>query len=297
MAYKSLEDICNIAKQENIPFWEVIRGDDCRERQVSPEESFAMMEQMYLAMEKADQKYRGDQKSHSGMAGGDGKLLEEYVKQGKNLSGPFIGQVMQRAVKMAESNACMRRIVAAPTAGSCGVLPAVLLSYESQYDCPRQKIIEALFVAAGIGQIIAERASIAGASGGCQAEIGSASAMAAGALTYLLGGKEPEICSAVAISLKGLLGLTCDPVCGLVEVPCIKRNSAGAVNAVTSAQMALAGVKSAICPDEVIDTMRRIGNVMPSCLKETSEGGLAVTQAAEQIQLKLEAQQVETSKI
>ena len=141
MAYKSLEDICNIAKQENIPFWEVIRGDDCRERQVSPEESFAMMEQMYLAMEKADQKYRGDQKSHSGMAGGDGKLLEEYVKQGKNLSGPFIGQVMQRAVKMAESNACMRRIVAAPTAGSCGLLPAVLLSYESQYDCPRQKII------------------------------------------------------------------------------------------------------------------------------------------------------------
>ena len=280
MAYKSLEDICNIAKQENIPFWEVIRGDDCRERQVSPEESFAMMEQMYLAMEKADQKYRGDQKSHSGMAGGDGKLLEEYVKQGKNLSGPFIGQVMQRAVKMAESNACMRRIVAAPTAGSCGVLPAVLLSYESQYDCPRQKIIEALFVAAGIGQIIAERASIAGASGGCQAEIGSASAMAAGALTYLLGGKEPEICSAVAISLKGLLGLTCDPIGGLVEVPCVKRNVIGAVNAVTTADMVTAGIQSVIPADEVIDAMGEIGREMPKRYRETSEGGLAVTPTA-----------------
>ena len=280
MAYKSLEDICNIAKQENIPFWEVIRGDDCRERQVSPEESFAMMEQMYLAMEKADQKYRGDQKSHSGMAGGDGKLLEEYVKQGKNLSGPFIGQVMQRAVKMAESNACMRRIVAAPTAGSCGVLPAVLLSYESRYDCPRQKIIEALFVAAGIGQIIAERASIAGASGGCQAEIGSASAMAAGALTYLLGGKEPEICSAVAISLKGLLGLTCDPIGGLVEVPCVKRNVIGAVNAVTTADMVTAGIQSVIPADEVIDAMGEIGREMPKRYRETSEGGLAVTPTA-----------------
>lgn len=280
MAYKSLEDICNIAKQENIPFWEVIRGDDCRERQVSPEESFAMMEQMYLAMEKADQKYRGDQKSHSGMAGGDGKLLEEYVKHGKNLSGPFIGQVMQRAVKMAESNACMRRIVAAPTAGSCGVLPAVLLSYESQYDCPRQKIIEALFVAAGIGQIIAERASIAGASGGCQAEIGSASAMAAGALTYLLGGKEPEICSAVAISLKGLLGLTCDPIGGLVEVPCVKRNVIGAVNAVTTADMVTAGIQSVIPADEVIDAMGEIGREMPKRYRETSEGGLAVTPTA-----------------
>ena len=280
MAYKSLEDICNIAKQENIPFWEVIRGDDCRERQVSPEESFAMMEQMYLAMEKADQKYRGDQKSHSGMAGGDGKLLEEYVKQGKNLSGPFIGQVMQRAVKMAESNACMRRIVAAPTAGSCGVLPAVLLSYESQYDCPRQKIIEALFVAAGIGQIIAERASIAGASGGCQAEIGSASAMAAGALTYLLGGKEPEICSAVAISLKGLLGLTCDPIGGLVEVPSVKRNVIGAVNAVTTADMVTAGIQSVIPADEVIDAMGEIGREMPKRYRETSEGGLAVTPTA-----------------
>lgn len=280
MAYKSLEDICNIAKQENIPFWEVIRGDDCRERQVSPEESFAMMVQMYLAMEKADQKYRGDQKSHSGMAGGDGKLLEEYVKQGKNLSGPFIGQVMQRAVKMAESNACMRRIVAAPTAGSCGVLPAVLLSYESQYDCPRQKIIEALFVAAGIGQIIAERASIAGASGGCQAEIGSASAMAAGALTYLLGGKEPEICSAVAISLKGLLGLTCDPIGGLVEVPCVKRNVIGAVNAVTTADMVTAGIQSVIPADEVIDAMGEIGREMPKRYRETSEGGLAVTPTA-----------------
>ena len=291
MAYKSLEDICNIAKQEQISFWEVIREDDCRERQVTPEESLQTMEQMYLAMEKADQKYQGDRKSHSGMTGGDGKLLEEYVKQGKNLSGPFVGQVMQRAVKMAESNACMRRIVAAPTAGSCGVLPAVLLSYEQQSGCSREKIVEALFVAAGIGQIIAERASIAGASGGCQAEIGSASAMAAGALTYLLGGKEQEICYAVAISLKGLLGLTCDPIGGLVEVPCVKRNVIGSVNAVTTADMVMAGIKSVIPADEVIDAMGEIGREMPKRYRETSEGGLAVTPTACKIAAKWKAQE------
>lgn len=194
---------------------------------------------------------------------------------------------MERAVKMAESNACMRRIVAAPTAGSCGVLPAVLLTYADQIDADEDKIVEALYTAAGIGQIIAHRASISGAFGGCQAEIGSASAMAAGALVHLQGGSNEEICSGVAISLKSLLGLTCDPIGGLVEVPCVKRNVIGAVNAVTAADMVMAGVVSVIPADEVIDVMGEIGNEMPKKYKETAEGGLATTPTAMEIAKKI----------
>ena len=188
---------------------------------------------------------------------------------------------MEKAIKMGESNACMRRIVAAPTAGSCGVLPAVLLSYEEDFDVAEDDMVKAMYVAAGIGKVIAENAFIAGAAGGCQAEIGSASAMAAGALAFLQGGDSSAIINAATLSLKNFLGLVCDPVAGLVEVPCIKRNSYGAVNAVTSAQLSLAGIKSAIAPDDVVDSMRRIGNQLPANLKETSCGGLAITESAQ----------------
>ena len=277
MVYKSLKEICEMAEKEKIPFWKVIQRDDCVERQVEEKDSFEQMRKMYEAMKHADEMYTGTRKSNSGMVGGDGKKLEQYVVSGKAMSGPFVGKVMERAVKMAESNACMRRIVAAPTAGSCGVLPAVLLTYADQIADDQEKLIKALYTAAGIGQIIAHRASISGAFGGCQAEIGSASAMAAGALVYLQGGSNAEICSAVAISLKSLLGLTCDPIGGLVEVPCVKRNVIGAVNAVTAADMVLAGVESVIPADEVIDVMGEIGNEMPKKYKETAEGGLATS--------------------
>ena len=187
---------------------------------------------------------------------------------------------MEKAIKMGESNACMRRIVAAPTAGSCGILPAVLLSYAEDYRTSEEEMVHALYIAAGIGKVIAENAFIAGAAGGCQAEIGSASAMAAAALAWLQGGDSETILNAAALSLKNMLGLTCDPVAGLVEVPCIKRNAYGAVNAAVSAQFSLSGIHSAISPDDVIDSMRRTGNQMPACLKETSEGGLAVSDSA-----------------
>lgn len=287
MIYKSLKEICEMAAESGIPFWKVIQRDDCTERNVKEQESFEQMRNMYLAMKHADNAYTGTRKSNSGMVGGDGKRLEQYVASGKAMSGPFVGKVMERAVKMAESNSCMRRIVAAPTAGSCGVLPAVLLTYADQIDAEEDKIVEALYTAAGIGQIIAHRASISGAFGGCQAEIGSASAMAAGALVHLQGGSNEEICHGVAISLKSLLGLTCDPIGGLVEVPCVKRNVIGAVNAVTAADMVMAGILSVIPADEVIDVMGEIGNEMPKKYKETSEGGLAVTPTAMEITKKL----------
>ncbi len=281
--YSSIAEILEQSGKNKKAFWEVVMEADMENRDVSMEESRQKMEQLLDVMRDADQSYEGELKSASGLSGGDGKLLEDYNQAGKNLCGYFMGKVMERAIKMGESNACMKRIVAAPTAGSCGVIPAVLLSYEEYRSVPKDELINAMYVAAGIGKVIGENASIAGASGGCQAEIGTASAMAAGALAYLQGGGSEEIANAMALALKNMLGLACDPVGGLVEVPCVKRNSHGAVNAVVSAQIALAGVKSAISPDDVIDSMRRIGNEMPVSLKETGKGGLAASESAKRI--------------
>ena len=283
MGFHKLQEIADCVQQKNLPFWKVVMQDDQQERNVSEEESFGMMRSMYQAMREADQSYSPELRSASGMAGGDGARLEQFRRQENRLIGDFLTEVMEKAVKMAESNACMKRIVAAPTAGSCGVIPAVLLTYEKQKEAGEDRMTEALFVAAGIGEAIAASASISGAEGGCQAEIGSASAMAAGAVTYLEGGNTEEILHAAALALKNMLGLTCDPVAGLVEVPCIKRNVSGAVNAVVSSQMALAGIRSVIPPDEVIDSMRRIGKLLPGCLRETSQDGLATTPTAQKI--------------
>lgn len=277
MALKSLEELEQIAAGTKEPLWCIILNEDIKERQVTKEESFAKMQGMYLAMKMADQQYDGSLRSRSGLSGGDGQLLRKYLENGESISGDFITTVMMRAVQMGESNACMKRIVAAPTAGSCGVLPAVLLTMEERYQFSLEQMTQSLYVAAGIGQVIAERAFISGAQGGCQAEIGSASAMAAGAAVFLRGGSGQAILHACAMALKNLLGLTCDPVAGLVEIPCIKRNILGAVNALTCADAALAGIRSAIPPDEVIDTMRSIGSMLPKALRETGEGGLAVS--------------------
>lgn len=279
--YHTLQELQELAVQQKKEIWQIVQQEDMDASERTQEQSYEKMHQMYEAMKYADAAYNGNLRSASGRAGGDGEKLHEYNASGKNICGAFIGLVMEKAIKMGESNACMRRIVAAPTAGSCGVLPAVLLSYEEQFAATEEQMVQALYVAAGIGKVIAENAFIAGAAGGCQAEIGSAAAMSAGALAYLQGADPQTVMHAAALSLKNMLGLACDPVGGLVEVPCIKRNSYGAVNAVTSAQLALAGIRSAITPDDVIDSMRRIGNQMPTCLKETSEGGLATSASAE----------------
>lgn len=279
--YHTLQELQELAVQQKKEIWQIVQQEDMDASERTQEQSYEKMHQMYEAMKYADTSYNGNLRSASGRAGGDGEKLHEYNASGKNICGAFIGLVMEKAIKMGESNACMRRIVAAPTAGSCGVLPAVLLSYEEQFATTEEQMVRALYVAAGIGKVIAENAFIAGAAGGCQAEIGSAAAMSAGALAYLQGADPQTVMHAAALSLKNMLGLACDPVGGLVEVPCIKRNSYGAVNAVTSAQLALAGIRSAITPDDVIDSMRRIGNQMPTCLKETSEGGLATSASAE----------------
>ncbi|MCD8069398.1 MAG: L-serine ammonia-lyase, iron-sulfur-dependent, subunit alpha [Lachnospiraceae bacterium] len=275
--YTSVKEIMETCEKERIPFWECVRKEDCAEQAMSPEENFDKMKKMYLAMRAADQSYDPQLLSQSGMSGRDGAKIAAARQEGKLLCGDFIGLVMEKAVQMGESNACMKRIVAAPTAGSCGVLPAVLLSLQEQKGFDDERMTEALYVAAGIGGVIASRAFLAGAAGGCQAEIGSASSMAAGAAAYLNGGDTEAIAHAAALAMKNLLGLACDPVAGLVEIPCVKRNVIGAVNALTSADLAIAGVESRIPVDEVFDAMRSIGRSLPENIRETGLGGLAAT--------------------
>ena len=274
-----MKEIIKQSTEAHKPFWQIILEDDMEERMVTADESMLRMEQLYLAMKAADLVYDKDLMSASRLVGGDGERMNRAVREGRVVGGPFLGEVIAKALKMGESNACMRKIVAAPTAGSCGVIPAVLLTYEEKNKVPMERMVEAMYVASGIGEVIAARAYLSGAAGGCQAEIGSASAMAAGALAYLNGGDSESIAHAAAMSLKNLLGLVCDTVGGLVEVPCVKRNVVGAVNAIASADMAVAGIQSRIPVDEVIDAMREIGDALPKSLRETGEGGLAATPA------------------
>lgn len=275
--YQSFQEIIDIEKTSGKSFWEIIRDNDCREMEITAEDAFARMKEMYEAMRNADASYDPGLSSPSGLVGKDGEKVAAARKKDALLCGPFLGLVMEKAIKMGESNACMKRIVAAPTAGSCGVLPAVFLSLEEAKGYPAEEMVKALYVSAGIGGIIAQRASVSGAAGGCQAEIGAASAMAAGGVAYLLGGDAEAVAHAAALAMKNLLGLACDPVAGLVEVPCVKRNVIGSVNALTSADLSTAGIRSKIPPDEVFDAMRSVGRMLPEDLKETGKGGLAAT--------------------
>ena len=277
MALDSMKEIFERSARENIPFWEIVLQYDMEERQVSRQASMAKMLSTWQAIQDAADSYTGTQRSVSGLVGGDGLKMRLYARRGESIGGEFMDEVIVQAISMAESNACMRRIVAAPTAGSCGVVPAVLLPLCEREHYTQHELLEALYVASGIGAVIAYRASISGAAGGCQAEIGTASAMAAGALVSLRGGTNEQIGHAVAMALKNLMGLVCDPVAGLVEVPCVKRNVIGAVNAISAADMALAGIESRIPVDEVIDAMGEAGRRMPVEFRETALGGLAAT--------------------
>lgn len=285
--FRSLEEICITSQKDDIPFWKAVQLADCKEQGITEDESFEQIRKMYIAMKEADINYDGNLKSASGLVGGDGEKIHIAREAGLLLCGDFIGKIIEKALKTGESNACMKRIVAAPTAGSCGVVPAVFLSLQEEKGFSEDLMVEALYVAAGIGGVIASRAFLAGAAGGCQAEIGSASAMAAGGIAHLMGGSAEEISNAAALALKNLLGLACDPVAGLVEVPCVKRNVIGAVNALTSADMTMAGVSSKIPPDEVIDAMRNIGRAMNEDIRETGKGGLAGTPTGVEIREKM----------
>lgn len=225
-------------------------------------------------------------RSNSGLTGGDAARYRAACAA-SSMAGSFFDGLLYRALAVSELNAAMGRIVAAPTAGSCGIIPAVLLTYMEEKGASREAVTRSLFTCAGVGMVIAERASLSGAAGGCQAECGSASAMAAAALAELAGGTPEAAANACAIALKNVLGLVCDPVAGLVEVPCVKRNVMGAVNAAAAANLALAGITSVIPADEVIDAMGAVGGQLPAGLRETARGGLAATPTACEIARRL----------
>ena len=283
MAFQSVKQLLERAAAENRPLWETILEDDIHSQNLNREESLARMRYFWEAMKASVDSYHPADRSNSGLVGGDGEKVRIASEKGLLFGGTFFNEVVSEALKVSESNACMKRIVAMPTAGSCGVIPAVLVPLIKKRAIPDDTIIEALYVAAGFGQIIATRSSISGAEGGCQAEIGTASAMAATALTHL-GGGTGQMCSyACAMALSNLMGLVCDPIAGLVEIPCVQRNVIGAVNALSCANMALAGIEHKIPADEVIDAIRAVGDSMSSDLKETARGGLASTPTARTI--------------
>lgn len=217
--------------------------------------------------------------TRSGMIDGGAARMDRFLTEGGSLLGAAFSTVVRNTLAVAENNACMGRIVAAPTAGASGVLPGAYLTVADNFQIRQSRIVQGLFVAGGIGECIALQASLSGSQHGCQAENGSASAMTAAALASLFTDDTDAMESAAAFALKSVLGLVCDPVAGLVEVPCIKRNVMAAVNAVASAEMALAGIRTVIPFDEVVQAMGRIGRDMPASLKETSLGGLAATPA------------------
>ena len=281
---RSYQDILEKANLRGTKISGVVLAEEIEATGLSAEELQTRMKQNYSVMkESVDQGLRSEWRSFSGLVGGDAARLLKFGANDRSVLGERMNTVASRAIAVAELNAGMGRIVAAPTAGSCGVLPGVLTTVEEVLKTSEDEMVGALFTSAGIGMIIAERASVSGAEGGCQAEIGSASAMAAGAAVELAGGRPDETAHAAAIALKSFLGLVCDPVAGLVEVPCIKRNAIGAMIAITSAEMALAGIRSAIPLDEVIDTMAAIGRQMPCSLRETAQGGLAATPTGQRI--------------
>lgn len=286
MAIDSIAALVSGAAQAGLPLWEHILLEDLREGQGTREDSLRQMRRLWDAMKASGDSYRPAERSHSGLSGGDGAKLEAAMESGVLYGGKLLQEVIAEALRVSECNACMKRIVAAPTAGSCGVLPAVLLPLLRRGE-DEEEILRALYVAAGFGEVIASRASISGAEGGCQAEVGSASAMAAASLVQLRGGTPAMCANACAMALSNLMGLVCDPVAGLVEVPCVHRNVVGAVNALSCADMALAGIECRIPADEVIDAMAQVGAAMDDSLRETGEGGLAATPTGRAIAARL----------
>lgn len=275
-SYKSLNELVMQAEEQKKKISELVLEEQACVLECSKEEVLERMRQQYQVMKHGEEEGQKENlRSTSGLTGGDAYKMKKVLEEHNSLCGDFMLGALMRATAISELNAAMGKIVAAPTAGSCGILPAAIITMEKEKGCSEEDCVMALLTASAVGMVISNRACVSGAEGGCQAECGAASAMAAAAVVELAGGSPKQCMDSVAISLKNILGLVCDPVAGLVEIPCIKRNSSGVANALTSAQLALCGIQSAIPADEVIDAMREVGNKMDVSLRETAEGGLA----------------------
>lgn len=284
LTYKSIREMVDMSVESGKKLWELVLEDQALQAEATEKELYLKMQENFTVMlESISEGLALTGQSPSGLSRGWAGMLQNSINAGKSIGGSFFSGMLVKALAVAQCNSRMGKIVAAPTAGSCGIIPGVLVAAMEKWQIPEEKVVQSLFTAAGVGMVIANRASISGADGGCQAECGSASAMAAAALVELLGGSPSQSMDAVAIALKNTLGLVCDPVDGLVEVPCIKRNAGGAANALVAAELALAGIESVIPADEVIDAMKKVGNVIPESLKETAKGGLAASPTARRL--------------
>ena len=284
--YKTLHELMDAATTHNLSLSEVVVRHEMETSEQTEEAVRSRMEgRLAVFKESIDAGLSDTEKSVSGLVGGD---ADKLLKAAPKLLGPLAKKAAVYALAVSEANAKMFKIVACPTAGSCGIVPAVMMAEAETLNISREAMVNALFIASGIGAVVSHNATVAGAVGGCQAECGTAAAMAAAAAASMAGGSNDMILQAFALCLKKTLGLACDPVAGLVEVPCVKRNAVFAVEALAAAEMALAGIQSVIPPDEVIAAMAEIGRIMPVALKETSDGGLARTETGKAIAARLE---------
>ncbi|QLK85841.1 L-serine ammonia-lyase, iron-sulfur-dependent, subunit alpha [Staphylococcus sp. 17KM0847] len=281
--FKNVRELIAKCEAENKAIYEVMLEQEMAVTGLTQEEVYQYMDRNLTTMENAVEEGLAGVTSKTGLTGGDAVLMKQYIASGRALAGDLVLDAVSKAVATNEVNAAMGKICATPTAGSAGVVPGVLFSLKERLNLTRQDMLHFLLTAGAFGFVVANNASISGAAGGCQAEVGSASAMAAAAIVEASGGTPQQSAEGFAICLKNMLGLVCDPVAGLVEVPCVKRNAAGASNAIVSADMALAGITSRIPTDEVIDAMYRIGQTMPSALRETGRGGLAGTETGQRL--------------
>lgn len=289
--YKTLHELMDAAATHNLSLSEVVVRHEMETSEQTEQDVRSRMEgRLAVFKESIDAGLNDTEKSVSGLVGGD---ADKLLKAAPKLLGPLAKKAAVYALAVSEANAKMFKIVACPTAGSCGIVPAVMTAVAEELDVDTETSVNALFTAAGVGAVVSRNASVAGAVGGCQAECGTAAAMAAAAAAEMAGGTNDQILQAFALCMKNTLGLACDPVAGLVEVPCVKRNACYAILAITAAEMALAGVRSVIPPDEVIETMNEIGRMMPVALKETSDGGLAKTATGKAIAERLERSMAE----
>ena len=287
MLARSGEELLKICEEENISLSEYAIRIEMRDKELSREEVYEKMAKNLKVMKEGATEGREKKvNSLSGLIGGDGYRVQ-YLEKGNTLTGDVTVKAMAMALSSSEVNAAMGRIVACPTAGSCGILPAVILSAGEKLAKTDEELIDALFASAAVGMIIGMNATLSGAEGGCQAECGSAAAMGAAAVVEMMGGTPKMSLDAAAIVIKNILGLVCDPVAGLVEIPCAKRNAAGAISALCTADMVMAGVESKIPFDDTVSAMYKVGKSLPSSLRETAMGGVAITKAGLELRKKV----------
>ena len=276
----TFEKLLAVCEKENKKIFEIMQEKEAYDFEISVKKIREQVLKNIQAMKKAiSHGLYSTEKSFSGLCGDDcSKLLNKYSKKNA-LFGDLFERITTYALATMEENLRMNRIVACPTAGSCGIVPAVLVALSEKYKLSEEEEINALITAGTIGYIISSKVAMAGAVAGCQAECGVASAMSAAAAVLIMGGNEKQIVNAAALALKNVLGLTCDPVAGLVEIPCVKRNVFLAVHSITAAELSLADIETKIPPDEVVDAMVQTGQLMSPLLKETSQAGLANTKS------------------